>query len=103
MDRHTVGSWVDGVRESWDGDGEPLLDLLEDLLIRLGRDKRDCYLVSKDFDTARSRTKRTQTLGTESTSSTDSVEVRIGISWCVLPCQPRLHLAFATRRIDLRS
>lgn len=42
----TVGSGVDSVGKSWDGDSEPLLDLLQNLLVRLRGDERDSYLVS---------------------------------------------------------
>lgn len=53
--------------QSRDGHGESFLNLLQDLLILGRRNERD-----------------TQTLGTESTSSTDSVQVRVGVGRSVL-------------------
>lgn len=59
-----VGGWIDTLlRELGDLDVESRLDLLQNFLVLLGRDKGDG-----------------QTLGTESTSSTDSVQVLVGLS-----------------------
>ena len=53
--------------QCWDGNSESLLDLLQYLGVRVGSDKADG-----------------ETLGTESSSSSYSVEVRVGIGGCVL-------------------
>lgn len=65
--RSHVGSGIDSLGQSGDSNGESFLDLLEDLLVGVARDKGDG-----------------KTLGTESTSTTDTVEVRVGICGSVL-------------------
>jgi hypothetical protein len=65
--RLTVGRGLDSVGQGGDGHREALLDLLQDLLVGLGRDKRDG-----------------ETLGTETTGTTDAVQVRVGIGRGVL-------------------
>ena len=68
--RLTVGRGLDSVGQGRDSDSETLLDLLQDLLVRLGRDERD-----------------RETLGTETASTTDTVQVRVGVRGRVLGCQ----------------
>jgi hypothetical protein len=53
--------------QSGDGHGESFLNLLQNLLVLGRRDEGD-----------------TQTLGTESTSSTDSVQVGVGVGGSIL-------------------
>lgn len=65
--RSHVSGGVDSLGQSGDGNGEPLLDPLKDLLVGVARDKGDG-----------------KTLGAESTSTTDSVEVRVGIRGSVI-------------------
>lgn len=65
--RSHVSGGVDSLGQSGDGNRESLLDLLKDLLVGVARDKGDG-----------------KTLGTESTSTTNSVEIRVGIRGCVL-------------------
>lgn len=66
----TVGRGLDSVGQGRNSDSEALLDLLQDLLVRLGRNERD-----------------RETLGTETASTTDAVQVRVGVRGRVLGCQ----------------
>jgi hypothetical protein len=63
----TVGGSLDRVRKGGDSDNKSLLDLLENLLVLIVRYKGD-----------------TKTLGTESSSTADSVQVRVSVGGRVL-------------------
>lgn len=65
--RGHVRGRVDRLGQRGDSDGEPLLDLVEHLLVAVRRDKADG-----------------ETLGSESTGSANSVEVAVGVRRGVL-------------------